>query len=84
MNDCSHGISHINSLCKNPNRFDVIRKTTQFTKKYNNCAIVGSSGAIMNERFGEEIDSYDAVFRINRAPMNYRKYVQYIGRKTTN
>jgi len=36
--------------------------------RYNNCAVVGSSGSLKFTRLGKKIDSFDLVFRIN-----YRK-----------
>ena len=38
-------------------------------KVYHRCAVVSSSDALLEDRFGQEIDSYDAVFRINMSPV---------------
>ena len=35
---------------------------------YGSCAVVGSSGALLTERFGADIDAHDFVIRFNGAP----------------
>ncbi|XP_065840448.1 CMP-N-acetylneuraminate-beta-galactosamide-alpha-2,3-sialyltransferase 1-like [Oscarella lobularis] len=43
---------------------------------HDTCAVVGSSGNLLNYEFGAEIDSRDVVFRINLPPIKgYEKYV---------
>lgn len=45
------------------------------------CAVVGNGGALLRTPHGQEIDEFDAVFRINYAPI--RRYAAYSGTKTT-
>uniref|UniRef100_A0A061R7H7 Cmp-n-acetylneuraminate-beta-galactosamide-alpha--sialyltransferase 1 n=2 Tax=Tetraselmis sp. GSL018 TaxID=582737 RepID=A0A061R7H7_9CHLO len=46
------------------------------------CAVVGSSGSLLNSSFGNAIDSHDFVLRVNQAPTN-RKYHRHVGSKTS-
>lgn len=38
-------------------------------RQFSRCAVIGNSGDLLRNKFGEEIDSYDAVFRENGAPI---------------
>nr|CCH47222.1 similar to sialyltransferase-like protein [Lupinus angustifolius] len=49
-------------------------------RQFHTCAVVGNSGDLLKTEFGKEIDSHDAVFRDNEAPVN-EKYVKYVGLK---
>ena len=45
---------------------------------FNRCAVVGSGGSLFNSNCGENIDSHDAIFRINGAPtLGFEKHVGY-------
>ena len=38
-------------------------------RQFSRCAVIGNSGDLLRNKFGDEIDSYDAVFRENGAPI---------------
>ena len=50
--------------------------------QFSSCAVVGSSGSLLNTTFGAAIDSHATVVRINQAPTN-KKYWKRVGKKTT-
>eukprot|EP00740_Mantoniella_antarctica_P009658 CAMPEP_0181382978 /NCGR_PEP_ID=MMETSP1106-20121128/21078_1 /TAXON_ID=81844 /ORGANISM="Mantoniella antarctica, Strain SL-175" /LENGTH=423 /DNA_ID=CAMNT_0023502535 /DNA_START=89 /DNA_END=1361 /DNA_ORIENTATION=- len=48
---------------------------------FSTCAVVGSSGSLLDRRLGVEIESHTAVFRANDAPT--AGFEAHVGRKTT-
>ncbi|XP_075265614.1 alpha-2,8-sialyltransferase 8B-like [Convolutriloba macropyga] len=51
------------------------------TLHYRTCAVIGNSGELLQGQLGVEIDSHDAVIRLNAAPT--KGYETYVGNKTT-
>eukprot|EP00898_Chlorokybus_atmophyticus_P004685 jgi/Chlat1/5217/Chrsp33S05183 len=49
---------------------------------YASCAIVGSSGILLNYAHGKEIDAHDVVFRFNSAPT--QSFARHSGIRTTH
>lgn len=49
---------------------------------YKTCAVVGNSGSLLLGAHGEEIDSHDAVLRMNNAPVG-GKFLREVGQKTS-
>ncbi|KAL2935584.1 Sialyltransferase-like protein 2 [Bienertia sinuspersici] len=52
-----------------------------YPKQFHRCAVVGNSADLLKTKFGKEIDSFDAVFRQNGAPI--QNYSAYVGSKST-
>lgn len=50
-------------------------------RQFSRCAVIGNSGDLLKNKFGEEIDSYDAVVRENGAPIE--NFTEYVGTKST-
>lgn len=50
-------------------------------RQFARCAVVGNSGDLLKTKFGNEIDSYDAILRENGAPIE--NYTEYVGTKST-
>ena len=48
---------------------------------FKSCAVIGSGGVLLDYDHGAEIDSHDAIFRINRAPTV--GFERHVGSKTT-
>lgn len=48
---------------------------------FENCAVVGSSGALLSRHLGSVIDGYDAIFRSNEAVT--KTFEKYVGKRTT-
>ncbi|PUZ73749.1 hypothetical protein GQ55_1G012500 [Panicum hallii var. hallii] len=60
----------------------VLPETSPYVpRQFGRCAVVGNSGDLLKTTFGDEIDSYDAVFRENGAPI--QNYTEYVGTKST-
>ena len=58
-----------------------IREPTSAAFRYGTCAVVGNSGRLLHSSLGEQIDSHDAVFRINYAPT--AGYEEHVGKRTS-
>ncbi|XP_009770687.1 sialyltransferase-like protein 2 [Nicotiana tabacum] len=52
-----------------------------YPRQYGRCAVIGNSGDLLKTKFGDEIDSYEAVFRENGAPI--QNYTEFVGSKST-
>lgn len=60
----------------------VLRETPPyFPREFGRCAVIGNSGDLLKTKFGKEIDTYNAVFRENGAPI--QNYTEYVGSKST-
>lgn len=49
--------------------------------RYESCAMVGNSGALLNAKWGRDIDAHDMVFRFNQAPT--KGFEVAVGTRTT-
>ena len=58
-------------------KLSTFRENSNFAK----CAVVGSSGSLLDANYGDLIDDHSAVFRLHNAPTN--KFEQQVGSKTT-
>ena len=47
----------------------VLNENRTTPRLYDRCAVVSSSDVLLEDRFGTEIDSHDAIFRINFSPV---------------
>lgn len=58
------------TLCEEQLNILLPAKPPFHPRQFRTCAVVGNSGDLLKTEFGEEIDSHDAVFRDNEAPVN--------------
>lgn len=49
-----------------------------FPRQFGRCAVIGNSGDLLKTKFGEEIDTYDAVLRENGAPIQVNNEFFYL------
>ena len=56
-------------------------KVVEPSMRYKTCALVGSSGTLLLDEMGREIDEHDVVIRFNNAPTE--GYEKHVGSKTT-
>ncbi|KAG0570249.1 hypothetical protein KC19_6G147700 [Ceratodon purpureus] len=70
------------SLCEHELQLVLPAKPPFKPRQFSTCAVVGNSGDLLHTNFGPEIDSHDAVFRDNEAPVN-KTYEKYVGQKRT-
>lgn len=68
------------TLCEEQLNILLPAKPPFHPRQFRTCAVVGNSGDLLKTEFGKEIDSHDAVFRDNEAPVN-EKYAKYVGLK---
>lgn len=47
-------------------------------RQFGRCAVIGNSGDLLKTKFGREIDTYDAVFRENGAPIQVRLMLSFV------
>ncbi|KAF6138015.1 hypothetical protein GIB67_041888 [Kingdonia uniflora] len=69
------------TLCMEKLALVLPEKPPLVPQQFGRCAVIGNSGDLLETRFGDEIDGYDAVFRGNGAPI--QNYTEYVGRKST-
>mmetsp|Transcript_39375 Transcript_39375/g.71672 ORF Transcript_39375/g.71672 Transcript_39375/m.71672 type:complete len:474 (-) Transcript_39375:167-1588(-) len=63
---------------KQLHNFNGLRAAQDMSQK--SCAIISSSGAMLDHRYGAEIDAHDVVFRFNDAPT--ARFERYVGNRT--
>lgn len=51
-------------------------------KVYQKCAVIGSSGILLNYEHGQDIDAHDMIMRFNSAPT--KGYEKHVGSRTTH
>eukprot|EP00118_Oscarella_pearsei_P010415 m.63886 g.63886 ORF g.63886 m.63886 type:complete len:251 (+) comp35198_c0_seq2:93-845(+) len=66
---------------KIPGYIDVTVTSKELSLACQSCSLVGSSGHLLSEKAGEEIDKADCIFRMNQAPV--RGFEKDVGRRTT-
>ena len=73
--------SHPDERLKIMNELGACDSRKDFPQVFDSCAVVGSSSVLLNNSHGIDIDSHDAVFRSNFAPI--RGFQKDVGSKTT-
>eukprot|EP00252_Welwitschia_mirabilis_P001267 TRINITY_DN11160_c0_g1_i1.p1 TRINITY_DN11160_c0_g1~~TRINITY_DN11160_c0_g1_i1.p1 ORF type:complete len:468 (-),score=57.74 TRINITY_DN11160_c0_g1_i1:28-1431(-) len=68
------------SLCEEFLNLVLPTKPPFYPRQFGTCAVVGNSGDLLKNEFGEEIDAHEVVIRDNEAPVN-EKYAKHVGLK---
>lgn len=76
LNQCEN-----RTLCMEKLSLVLPERPPLFPRQYSRCAVIGNSGDLLKTKFGDEIDSYEAVFRENGAPI--QNYTEFVGTKST-
>ncbi|XP_006363972.1 sialyltransferase-like protein 2 [Solanum tuberosum] len=76
LNQCEN-----RTLCMEKLSLVLPERPPLFPRQYSRCAVIGNSGDLLQTKFGDEIDSYEAVFRENGAPI--QNYTEFVGTKST-
>ncbi|XP_062501370.1 CMP-N-acetylneuraminate-beta-galactosamide-alpha-2,3-sialyltransferase 1-like [Corticium candelabrum] len=71
FNDISRGIALANQT--------LFSNSNVLVERARSCALVGSSGRLLSQRYADDIDGHDVVIRINDAPIY--PYEKYVGRR---
>ncbi|PHU26025.1 hypothetical protein BC332_04357 [Capsicum chinense] len=72
MNRCEN-----RTLCMEKLSLVLPERPALFPRQYGRCAVIGNSGDLLKTKFGDEIDSYEAVFRENGAPIQQQKALEF-------
>jgi len=65
-----------------PKQAQLLSPTGAADEYYDNCAVVGNGRQLLSARLGSDIDSNDAIMRINQGP--YKHFEDFVGSKTTH
>ncbi|EPS63409.1 hypothetical protein M569_11375, partial [Genlisea aurea] len=76
LNNCKN-----RTLCMEKLSLVLPNRPPYVPRQFDRCAVIGNSGDLLKTKFGQEIDSYDAVIRENGAPIE--NFTEYVGTKST-
>ncbi|KAL2465509.1 Glycosyltransferase family 29 (sialyltransferase) family protein [Abeliophyllum distichum] len=69
------------TLCMEKLSLVLPQRPPYIPRQFGRCAVIGNSGDLLKTKFGNEIDTYDAVVRENGAPI--QNFTEYVGTKST-